>query len=518
MAKQASKPAKKKTPVKAKKSTTSKAAIDPLKHFAYLASSSDEALLKLIFESATATEQKGVFTVELKNGFTLQATPPAKKIPSKSPKTFNAVLKKHASLTLMKGKNIILQLGVTGIFDTETLEDNESPVLDFVKNPKDLIFPLSERQDCWVYNPAEKNDSKEPVIYFLSHETLDPSRPQECNIGSLFLQRCSQLMSVTSIKQEKSKNGPLELEATKNKFFTNSRCVRLADGRVLKIGDKVISWLYFENGKFSEGPTSKFPLEPITPDYEIKCLTERTVTAIAVDLDGIFLFDTSSDVPKYMSTLVKKFDRGATILIQNHLVLYEDGFEDKPSAFTIVPYGSGGDITVMETDERLRLNSAVNDGNRLIFAGQDHILGFEFVAKTRNLTQVFKLRAEFGSPSIQLTPEKNYFVIFDEDEYAISLYHIDSKPKLIKNLLPESSARGWCWIEKELYVLIQNSKDGYAIAKYLMQHGELKSLNIVNIILKNSQTKWICITSFHVHDGTAFIINADGMTWELPVD
>ncbi len=58
----------------------------------------------------------------------------------------------------------MLALGDHGNFDEDWLEDS---VLTGIVKPENIVSPLWDYSDCWLYHPKEKNAFGEPVIYYL---------------------------------------------------------------------------------------------------------------------------------------------------------------------------------------------------------------------------------------------------------------------------------------------------------------------------------------------------------------
>lgn len=161
-------------------------------HFLYLCDTPGfEPVLKAVMEEATRAEIKNnTLVVTFRGMEMLTAHKPAKKENTRYPKSFNAVLAVHSHLSLRKAQRGI---GEHDIFNEddgwyEGLEEEGSELLSY--GPlKNIISPMYDYSDLWLYHPEEKNPQGEPVIYYLSHEGGDIYKPQYCNIGSLFLKR-----------------------------------------------------------------------------------------------------------------------------------------------------------------------------------------------------------------------------------------------------------------------------------------------------------------------------------------
>jgi hypothetical protein len=156
-----------------------------INHFGYLADTSGfESVLKKILKGAIKARcNKERLEIDLSGDQYLIAYPPMKKIPKRYPSSYQQVLSRHEQLTLSND----LFLGEHGRF--EWLEDGDSSIEDWGK-AKDIICPLWDYSDGWIYHPKEKNLSGSPILYYISHEGGEINDPQPYNIGALFLKRC----------------------------------------------------------------------------------------------------------------------------------------------------------------------------------------------------------------------------------------------------------------------------------------------------------------------------------------
>lgn len=170
-----------------------------VKHFSFLLDTPGfEPILEAVVNEVidvTCSHEKLI--VIFPGNETLEAFPPSPKIPKNYPSSFQKILEKHEQIIFTNSR---LHLGLHGNLSeedgwVEVLEDEESELLALAK-PSDLISPLWDYSDCWIYHPKEKNQFNEPVIYFLSHEGGDITDPQSHNAGGLFLKRCVETLDL----------------------------------------------------------------------------------------------------------------------------------------------------------------------------------------------------------------------------------------------------------------------------------------------------------------------------------
>ena len=111
------------------------------------------------------------------------------------PKSFRAVMKKYGALSF-PDDGWAIHLCDSGNFEVEMLEDVDSELLEYVDDPSEILCPLTDYSDWWIYHPKEKNPQGEPALCYISHEGGDVEEGDTDNIGSVFLSlvaRCLEL-------------------------------------------------------------------------------------------------------------------------------------------------------------------------------------------------------------------------------------------------------------------------------------------------------------------------------------
>uniref|UniRef100_UPI000774B34A leucine-rich repeat domain-containing protein n=1 Tax=Leptospira alstonii TaxID=28452 RepID=UPI000774B34A len=150
-----------------------------------------EAVMKEALEISCTKE---ALLVSFPGKEVLTVLAPAKKISSKYPESFQKLLAKHSLISL---ENAMLALGDHGNFDEDWHEFmEEGSVLTGIVKPENIVSPLWDYSDCWLYHPKEKNTFGEPVIYYVSHDGGDIDDAQPYNAGALFLKRCAEIMEL----------------------------------------------------------------------------------------------------------------------------------------------------------------------------------------------------------------------------------------------------------------------------------------------------------------------------------
>lgn len=192
-----------------------------MNHFSYLADSSGFEKFPEIFfkEAKSALCTKEQLAIKFKSGEILKAYPPETKVPAKYPESYRKLLSTHRLLELEKAQ---LKLGEHGQFEVEWLEEIDSELLE-ITDAKNVICPLWDYSDCWLYHPKTKNQLGEPSIHFLNHEGGDIEDAIQYNVGALFLKRCCESMeikfTVTELKKSESSNKKISVKWENEKFL-----------------------------------------------------------------------------------------------------------------------------------------------------------------------------------------------------------------------------------------------------------------------------------------------------------
>lgn len=165
-----------------------------IQHFDYLVDDPrfHPMLKNLMGEAETISYTEDRLTIQFRNRKTcIHAYAPLETPPEHYPATFRQILKHHR---LIEFDPYYIALGEHHNFnDDDGWYDaiRCSVLAEWVK-PEQLVCPLWDYSDCWLYHPLEKNVSGEPTLYYLSHEGGDIHDPTPYNPGTLFLKRCLQ--------------------------------------------------------------------------------------------------------------------------------------------------------------------------------------------------------------------------------------------------------------------------------------------------------------------------------------
>jgi hypothetical protein len=161
-------------------------------HFAYLANTPRaKTLLKKIGSKVTAIkETNGKLVTSFHNNTTLTATKPAKTGKYKKwPKSFQNIVSRHELVYFPDDQGIFL--GDYGNFDPSYLKDVNSKILKHVKSASEVLCPITDYPDWWLYHPVKKFGN-EPALCFFSHEGGDVDKPLNISLSELFLKRVSE--------------------------------------------------------------------------------------------------------------------------------------------------------------------------------------------------------------------------------------------------------------------------------------------------------------------------------------
>ncbi len=162
-----------------------------VEHFSFLADNKGfEPVLEAVMARAHEVNLEGVtLQVEFPGRKTLVCSPPADPGDYAAwPKSFQNIVKHHETLAYPE-TGWSLNLGDVGNFEVEFLEDADSELLEYVDDPSDILCPITDYSDWWLYHPSEVNPAGEPALCFFSHEGGDIEDPVNYNAGSYFLMR-----------------------------------------------------------------------------------------------------------------------------------------------------------------------------------------------------------------------------------------------------------------------------------------------------------------------------------------
>jgi predicted DNA-binding WGR domain protein len=120
----------------------------------------------------------------------ITASAPSAKINPKYPKTFQAVLRKHAHIHWEENMFDLAEIDVGDI----GLEDEDLAEYG-IKSVFNLVGCIWDYSDCWFFHPKKKNSCGEPQLVFLDHEGGDPAF-HRINVGSAFIYRWAENLDI----------------------------------------------------------------------------------------------------------------------------------------------------------------------------------------------------------------------------------------------------------------------------------------------------------------------------------
>ncbi|MDF2187783.1 hypothetical protein [Paraflavitalea sp. CAU 1676] len=166
-------------------------------HFSYLVDVGgfEPVLHALMREVVDVKYTEEYLAVKFRGNETLLAYAPLEEIPDHYHDSYRKLLEQHRLIELEQQRILLGEHGYIDELDGwyDAFEEAELPA---GITREMIVCPIWDYSDCWAYHPSEKNDFAEPVIYFLSHESIEISRPQPFNAGSLFLKRCVEVLEL----------------------------------------------------------------------------------------------------------------------------------------------------------------------------------------------------------------------------------------------------------------------------------------------------------------------------------
>jgi predicted DNA-binding WGR domain protein len=165
-------------------------------HFSYLVDTAEQAetqhgLLRQIMNKCTGVKiEDDKLVMVFDDDSEISASAPLAKINPKYPKTFQAVLRKHAHIHWQENMFDLAEIDVgdIGIEDEDLAEYG-------IKSVFNLVGCIWDYSDCWFFHPKKKNKSGEPQLVFLDHEGGDPAL-HSINVGSAFIYRWAENLDI----------------------------------------------------------------------------------------------------------------------------------------------------------------------------------------------------------------------------------------------------------------------------------------------------------------------------------
>ena len=150
------------------------------------------ALTQIMAKAVSASVDDKVLKVSFGGGEQLLCQPPASEGAYASwPASFRNIVKHHEHLSFPDNAGWGINLGDVGTFESQFLEDTELAAYQ-----KDMLVPLGDYSDWWLYSPTEKLQSGEPALHFFSHESCEVDAPSALNLGALFLSRMADCLDL----------------------------------------------------------------------------------------------------------------------------------------------------------------------------------------------------------------------------------------------------------------------------------------------------------------------------------
>lgn len=166
-----------------------------IQHFTYLVDSPNyQSLLEAIMEQLdTVTIEDDCLKIQFNNNIQLDADAPEEEILEHFPLSFKEKLKHHKFLGIEEYQII---LGDQGLFCESDGWHEEMDEWRNICDLNEVLSPLSEGPDLWLYHPTQTNTSGQPMLYFRPHDGGGVEKPRDINVGALFLEQLASLLDI----------------------------------------------------------------------------------------------------------------------------------------------------------------------------------------------------------------------------------------------------------------------------------------------------------------------------------
>jgi hypothetical protein len=98
-----------------------------------------------------------------------------------------------------------LTLGDTQSLELDFIEEGGGELAELITTADDILSPMSDYSDWWIFHSTKKNSQGEPLLCLFSHESCDIEEEVDCNAGELFLQKVAEQLEnvVSDVEEEK---------------------------------------------------------------------------------------------------------------------------------------------------------------------------------------------------------------------------------------------------------------------------------------------------------------------------
>ncbi len=475
-------------------------------HFAYLADSPGfDEVLKAVMSNAKKAELKdGNLVVTFGDKQVLTATPAGNPKEYKAwPKSFKALVSKHEMLSFPDDSGWCIMLGDHGGFEKDGFEELEDM-------EEDVLSPICDYSDWYIYHPKEKNASNEPGLCYASHEGSGIDAPLDYNAGSLFLEKMARAMEIKVAIPKKASAAPacalsltpIETNCIIGDKFKDKKGERAQTEYLLH--DTSRKHIIAVHRVFG-GPTylsvydcadplnlvEKAHIElPEFPNAMFGSAQFQFVGKLLfIGYDAGWMRVDLSDIerPKVIDHFGVDWGRDTSLLIGDYVLIYyylhdEYGIrqKDAPPERKKIPIGDGFAVQPLSgAPESIKIipddGDVVYDnvkdakliGERAFFVSQGHIHTVD-VSEPSKPKLISNVTRDANEPRAIAIPEKNMLVIFemnDEDKYAVSTIDIKSKPKTQSKIFKKHKALAWDLIGDELWLVLMGKGDKCYIAR-----------------------------------------------------
>ncbi len=167
-------------------------------HFSYLADTPgfERVLVAIMAQAERVSGKDGDLLVHFpgENRILIASPPADQSVYEKWPQSFQKCVAHHEHLSFPE-KGWALHLGDVGLFESEYLEEDDSDLLEFTTR-QEVLCPITDYSDWWLYHPGYKNPIGEASIALFSHEGEDLYPPEKYSVSALFLKRMAEILDL----------------------------------------------------------------------------------------------------------------------------------------------------------------------------------------------------------------------------------------------------------------------------------------------------------------------------------
>ena len=526
-----------------------------LQDFEYLANQ-DSAYLKILDKISDVVtdyhENNGQTHYGLGENGVLIANPPST-VPKLWPSEFQKIMARHGKLAFFPNplNKWGLVLGNHGTLPVAHLDETSALLSSGVKT-SDLLSPILDFSDWWIYDPRQNNSG--PFLCELSHEDLSLSASVEIEVGHLFLHLLAKHLDLDYVlpylqDQTSSLVKGIVPHETLNLPENNAVChvsesvflvlersrintYKIRNGVVEQIGSTTVdlesykrffdSENFFQHGYATENSIFWFGhaygwLGIRLGDFSKPVIHEIHDFTPSIE-NGFDFFDDFGD----FDTLDSTFERGTVIYWKEYL-LHCPSNDIHEFQYQKLEDNADPETFFLEKDIKNQfVKDVVVNQDKLILAGQNGMSVFGLNESPFGLKQQGSVVCNMAWPRIiPLTPDLIAIGEVDESSAEAALYFYDisnADPKLLVNFAPNHNVVRWFVDATKLWVLMNetNNNDNLTLKCYAFSDG-IKEQAAYRLKINTDKITYLnfyFVRSLIVLDAIAYVFCETGMVFK----